>query len=171
MKVRWTLFDMTPIRSGHLEANIRYWKYDWLFKTEEFIRRLDKSVARKVLSKVSGQAKMLFDMVYFQKQFTRDQINEIVDYKIVEPDEFNNGVVVFELFVNSVFFESHDAIQNQLSMGVKHMKRFKRARVISRQHIIDQFEKEMFELYTDAIHGEVLEDDGKSLTCVKYAEE
>lgn len=170
MRIRWTLFDMTPMGTEHLKANIFAYKMEILMTSVKFLEKMDDSLLVRFLS-ANSQSKMIFDMVKNQREFTKDNIDEIINYKVLQPDENAPGTVVFELFIHSAFFETQEAIRNpakeyksQLKMlGRKLMRKEIRHDPISEQKFINAFEKEIYKWYTHNFVGEVLEDDGKDL--------
>jgi len=171
MKVRWTLFDMTPLKTEHLKSNIFAYKMEILMTSAKFLDRMDKSLLVKFLGTASDQSKLIFDMVKNQKEFTKENIDEIIKYDVNEPVENTPGTVVFDLFIHRAFFETQEAIRNPTREMKAHIKMAGRKLLrkeiqhdpISEQKFISAIEKEIHKWYTPEFHGEILEDDGKEL--------
>lgn len=180
MKVRWTLFDMTPLKAEHLKANLEYWKVDIVFESVRLLEKMDKSMLIKVVGK-SKQAKLIFDMVRNQSQFTKENINELISFDIKEADRDSVGkafnyVVCIDLFVNNVYFQTQQALYNPgKELRDKVTKIVKRFRTVSGdnyehqtpQGFIKSLENEFSKYYTKYFNGEILEDDGLTLSVRK----
>lgn len=170
MKVRWTLFDMTPLKTEHLKSNIYAYKMEILMTSAKFLEKMDKSLLVKFLS-ANSQSKMIFDLVKNQKEFTKENIDEIINYQVLQPEANTPGTVVFELFIHKAFFETQEAIKNPTKefrsqmkmMGKKLMRKEIKHDPVSEQVFISAIEKEIHKWYTPDFHGEVLEADGKEL--------
>lgn len=171
MKVRWTLFDMTPLKTEHLKSNIYAYKMEILMTSAKFLERMDSSLLVKFLGTASKQSKMIFDLVKNQKEFTKENIDEIINYNVIEPVENTPGTVIFDLFIHSAFFETQEAIRNPTREMRSHIKMAGRKLMrkeiqhdpITEQKFISAIEKEIHKWYTPEFYGEVLEDDGKEL--------
>lgn len=175
MKIRWTLFGMNPLKAGHLEANVNFWKMDTLFESARLLKKMDKSIMVKVVGK-SKQAKLIFDMVRNQNEFTKENIDEIINYEINEVDRDGDYVVTIELFINEVYFDTQQAMAVPTADIRRKLNKIKalfrttsgeRYEPTTRQGFIDIFESELRKYYTKTYSGDVLEDDGVSLSVTK----
>lgn len=134
------------------------------------LEKMDKSLLIKFLS-LNSQSKLIFDLAKSKHEFTVDQIDEIINYKVLQPDINTPETVVFELFINKSFFEVQQAMANPprefksaLKMiGKKLMRKEIRQDPITEQKFISGIEKEIHKWYTNEFYGEILEDDGKEL--------
>lgn len=172
MRVRWTLYEMNQLKAGHLKSNVEFWKYDTLFESSRFLQKLDKSIMVKVVG-LSEQAKMIFDLARNQQEFTKENIDELINFDIQNVDKENDFVVVFDLFIAPVYFETQQALKNP---GVDIRRKLNKLKAkfrttdgnyyepTSRQGFIDIFESEIKKYYTKKFAGEILEEDGESLS-------
>ena len=171
MRLRWTMFDMTPMKTMHLKANIEMYKMEILMTSARFLERMDKSILIKLLS-ANSQSKMLFDLARNQKEFTKENIDQIINYDISEPEDNTPGSVVFELFIHQSFFEAQEALRNPQTREMRNHIRVAKKKLlrkeiehepVTEQMFIKAVEKEIHKWYTPNFHGEILEADGKEL--------
>jgi len=174
MRIRWYLFDLTPIAVEYLKADVAYFKYHTLFRATKLLKKMDESIGINWLGKLSGQADMIFQMVRSQNTFTSEQIDEVLDFKVDHSDYHGNQCVVLELFISDVFIETQGAIKNPMADVSKKVRKIKKLfsfrdekgyvqEAFTHQGYIDAFEGEIRKTYTRKFSGEILEDDGKEL--------
>ena len=157
MKIKWTLRNMDGLLNRHLKANAEYWKSDLLYNARKILEKMRNSYGLKILSKGSEQLKNMMFLLESKAEFAVDDINNLVDYevKVVSDD-----MTEFILFVNDAYFQEHDALKQ---IAGKTARRYLIRKKVSRQELIDNFQNEIRNLYTNDIMGEVLEDDGHNL--------
>lgn len=166
MKISWTLNGMNPIKREHLKCNVSYWKIDILMSSARFLEKMDKSWLIKGLS-ASKQSKLIFDMVRDQQNFTKENIDELINHEI----KGSGSSVELTIFVNPVFFQTQDMVKNpsaEMKKKLKHAfhkihKKGLEYEPTTEQKFIDNFEFEFKKLYTHDFYGKVIEDDGKEL--------
>jgi hypothetical protein len=159
---------MNPIKIEHLKANIDYWKIDILMSSARFLEKMDESWLVKGLS-ASKQAKLIFDMVRDQQNFTKENIDELINYKVTTDKKRSR--VQLKVFVNPVFFQTQELVKNpsaDAKKKIRHVfhkihKKGLEYEPTTEQRFIDNFEHEFKKLYTHDFHGEITENDGKQL--------
>jgi hypothetical protein len=163
MKVRWTLYNMSPVKNQHLNANLEYWKMDLVLKSTELMEKIKKSKFLKVMSKGSEGLKNMMFMVETQAEMRSEDIDKIVTYQIDE--HYNkNTTTLLTLYIDSSYFNVGEMAQ--IKFGARMGKRIAK-KGFDRQELIDRFETEIRSTYTKNFKGEILEDDGKILSIYK----
>lgn len=161
MKVKWILNDMDTIKNKHLEANAAYWKFDMLLNAQKALQRIKGSTTLKVLGKGSQQLENMIFLVENKANIAKNDIDNLVDFEVVQKDD---GSTEFVLFVNETYFSEHDMLKN---IAGRRMKRYLLRTKIGRQQLIDNFEKEIRNLYTNNFTGIILESDGHNLSILQ----
>ena len=173
MKVRWYLFDLSPLMINYLKADFNFFKYHTLYRATKFLESMDSSLSVKLLSKVP-QSDLIFQMVRNQNEFTADQIDQVLDYAVKTGELGGNGCTVLEFFISDTFIQTQESVKNPINDVYKRVKQFKKKfnfrgengyqiDASSHQGYIDFIQSELMHTYTRNFHGEILDDDGKEL--------
>lgn len=157
MKVKWTLQGMDDITNRHLKANAEYWKSDLLYNARKVLENVQNSTTMNLLSKGNEQLKNMRFLVESKADIAVKDIDNLVDYEV---EVKKDGITEFTLYVNDSYFVEHDALKE---IAGRATRRYLIRKKVSRQELIDNFEKEIRNLYSKDFYGLVLEDDGHNI--------
>lgn len=148
---------MDDIKNQHLEANLEYWKIDLLLSATKMVDKIQKSRFLKLMSKGSDQLKNMVFLAQSRGEIAKGDIDAMVDYTI----DIVNSNTFLTLKVDPNYFSMNEMVVAKMG---RRMAKYLAKKSIGRQELIDGFESEIRETYTKDFEGEILEDDGKTLS-------
>jgi len=152
---------MDAIKNLHLEANANYWKYDLLLNAQSVLQKLRDSKTLKIATRGSDKIQNMVFLLENKANFAMDDINNLVDFEVTPNDK---GITEFTLYVNNTYFTEHDMIEQ---LGGRLTRKYLAKKKVSRQEMIDNFEKEIRKTYSKVFAGKIIEDDGQVLSVMK----
>jgi len=159
MKVCWVLRGMDGLLTRHLRKNVEYWQADILYNARKVLKRIDKSRTVNWAKGKSDNLWMAVEGLTGKAEVAVNDIDKMIGYEV---NELLTGDVEFVLFIDDTYFSTSDMIKKTHGKFMSRM-----LKNVSRQDIIDGFEKEIINLYTNDFYGEIIDDDGQSLSVRK----
>jgi hypothetical protein len=161
MKVRYTLYHMDEFLKEMLKADVNKYKFELIWEAKKVLKRLEKDgyLSKAITTQTIRAHK---DMMEFKAKEIINDIDNILKFEVKSAEDMNNGTVILEIWVNSDYFINADVVRQSIPKFM-----MKRINIITRQKMIDGFEKSIAQDYTRTFSGEILEDDGEGLTVKK----
>jgi len=156
MKVKYTLNKMDSFLHEMLKADINKYRFELILSAKKVLTRLEKDGYLTKAVDRAGSIKMHKDAMEFKAREIINDIDNIINF---ETEKIDDTTYSLTIFINPDYFLNADTIKNSVPKFM-----MKRLKIVTRQSMIDDFESAIHESYTLDYSGEIIENDGDSLT-------
>ena len=156
MKVKYELRRMDSFLNEMLKADISKYRFEIILSAKKVLKRLEKDgYLTKAVDRAST-VRMHKDAMEFKAKEIIDDIDNIIKFNT---EKIDDDTYTLTIWINPDYFLSSDTVKSSVPKFL-----MKRLKIVTRQSMIDDFESAIREDYTRDFSGEVIEDDGDSLT-------
>lgn len=156
MKVIYKLNKMDKFLLAMMEADINKYRFELIVSAKKVLTRLEKDgYLTKTINKASS-IKIHKDTMEFKAREIMEDVDSLIKF---DAEMIDDNTATLSIWINPDYFLNTDVIKTSVPKFL-----LKRLKIVTRQSMIDDFEKAIREDYTRDFSGEIIEDDGDSLT-------
>jgi len=156
MKIKYTLYKMDSFLNEMLKADISKYRFELILSAKKVLTRLEKDgYLTKAIDKAPSMQVHKNTMEFKAREIIED-IDSIITF---DTEMIGNTTATLTIWINPDYFLNADTIKSSVPKFL-----MKRLKIVTRQNMIDDFESALHESYTTIFAGEIIEDDGDTLT-------